>query len=269
MSRGLLPDDRLNSIQGQLDSVDDIRSAALSVAPDFLAMKFGPEEQIPVAAVCFHDCTDTLSQIRYALFEHFAHGTYYREFVEPRNPIVATFYERYYLDDAAFRLYAAAEDLANAVVFMLDIKDAQLAAYRKSNRVSQQAVVGTYLAKERAAWPLTESLVTLARSEEWTLAMNYRNRWVHEQAPTVAGLGIQYRRRQPWQAAADGTRRFLAVGSGDEAELDVSTLRTPIVAAYKQLAGAVRRALDEYFEILKRSGITRDDKTITVRLRFP
>jgi len=95
MSRGLLDDDRLNSIEAKIDSVDDLRSSALSLAPDFLATNFAPEALTPVAAVCFHDCTETLAQIRYALFEHFAHGVYYREVVEPPNPIVATFFERF------------------------------------------------------------------------------------------------------------------------------------------------------------------------------
>lgn len=269
MSRGLLTDEQLHSINAQLESVDDLRTTALSLAPDFLAMNFGPEVQVPISAVCFHDCTETLAQIRYALFEHFAHGLYYREVSAPPDPLVAIFFEKYYLDDAAFRLYAAAEDLANAIIFMLDVKDNQLAPYRKSNRVSQQGIVAAYLVKEHANQPLTEVLVDFGRSEEWIFTMNYRNRWVHEQPPTVAGLGIQYRRRQPWQSSKDGKQRFLAIGSGDEAELDVTALRRPILVAYQHLVGIVRTALQEYFQILEKNGITRDGRSVTVRLRFP
>ncbi|MEA2416176.1 MAG: hypothetical protein QOI58_2833 [Thermoanaerobaculia bacterium] len=232
-------------------------------------MNFTPGVQAPIAAVCFHDCTDFLAQIRYALFEHFAHGAYYRDFVQPANPVAATFFERYYLDDAAFRLYAAAEDLANALIFMLDLKDAQIAPYRKNNRVSVQATVAAFLKKERADWPLTQTVLRMGSSREWTFAMSYRNRWVHEQAPTVAGLGMKYRRKHPWIMSADGEKRFLAVGSGDKAEYEIADLRTPILAAFSQLHDAVRAALNEYFRILKDNGITSDGKTVTMRLRFP
>jgi len=268
MSRGLIDEQSLADIQAGLESVEDVRLAALTLSPDFLGANFDPEVHIPVAAVCFHDCTELLAQTRYALFECLAHGRYYRTVVEPANPMTATFFERYYLDDAALRLYAAGEHLANAVILMLDLSDVQLAPYRKNNRVSQQAILAEYLKNECAGQNLTDQLTAFGSSADWRFTMNYRNRWVHEQPPTVAGMGIQYRRKLPWTVSKDKTKKFLAFGMGDEPEFQIGDLLPRILAAYRGFVGLVGGTLNEYFRILSEHGIERENGTITITLRL-
>ena len=265
MSRGLLDTQTLNDIHTRVRPLGDLRSRALALAPDFLAPKFDPMSLVPVAAVCFHDCTEMVAQSRYALFEHFAHREYYRESETNGSAITATFFEKYYLDDAALRLYAGAEHLANAVVFMLNLSDDALLPYQEKY-TSQHTKVGMFLKRERADWMLTRTFVELVARPEWQFTMTYRNRWVHEQPPTIGGLGIQYRRVRPWKVSSDGSKKFLAFGAGDPPEFDIATVTLNVRVAHELFHAAVDKALDEYYAILAANGVEYRDGKISMRL---
>src|SRR5262249_44645455 len=139
---------------------------------------------------------------------------------------------------------------------------------REGNRVSQQVVVAHYLKAERSDWRLTDKLVRFGMSADWRFAMNYRNRWVHEQPPLVDGLGIQYRRELPWIVSKDKSRKLLAVGAGDPPEFNVAELLPRIQNAYRGLIGVVASTMEEYFAILHTHGVERKDDSIVIELRF-
>jgi len=265
MSRGLLSKSIRKEIDRSLPESGDLRSLALGLSPDFIAVKFDPKTTIPLASVAFQDCTGTLAEIRYALFEYFAHGQYYRQAKRATDEYTAVFFERYYLDDAALRLYAAGEQLAAAVVLMSEISKADLAPHRKK-RKSEQAVLGEYLAKKKDGAALTAALLALARSNDWKFAANYRNRWVHDQPPTLAGRGLIYRRGARWKISADGTKRFLALRTGDQPEYAVATVARHMLSAHEKLIAAVRTAFGAYLEILKAKGIQRTTSGFSVTL---
>lgn len=192
--------------------------------PEIFASRFEPHDHAPVAIVCFHDCTETLAAIRVALFEYFAHGEYYRTVRRRPVEMVAIFFERFFLDDAAVRMYSAGEHLANAIAFMNNISDADLKPFRGGGRSSQQAVVAAYFRKHHSRSKLTQIMRALAKSADWEFTIKYRNRWVHEQPPSIAGLGRTYRRRLRWIVSADGKKRHLDVTLGDQPEYDIGTL---------------------------------------------
>lgn len=92
-----------------------------SLSPDCISYPFPPESDIPVASICLLDALKTLDAARYALIEGHAHGIYHREVARPPEETMATWSEQFYVQDAAHRLYGAAEDIAEALVKMLEI----------------------------------------------------------------------------------------------------------------------------------------------------
>ena len=96
---------------------------------------------------------------------------------------------------------------------MLEISDEELKPYKiKGNRISQQSIVGNYLRNEKKNNPASDAVITLADSKEWQETMTYRNRLVHEQPPTVRGLGVVYKRRIQWEPSQTGKGYTLQVG---------------------------------------------------------
>src|SRR5262249_46292543 len=158
--------------------------------------------------------TSTLQEVRYALFECLAHLWCYRDNRDPPSEALAVFFGRFYVDDAALRLYAAGEHLANAIVSMLEIDANDLKRFKTGNESSQQPTVGRYLIAERAGDPVTDAIIKLIARTKWLEAMNYRNEWVHSKPPILNETGIEFERRnrlQTWPGAVG-----ISVGGGDE-----------------------------------------------------
>ena len=242
-------------IDTRLPDVMSLRTRALDMHPEIFSSRFAPNDWTPVAIVCFHDCTETLAAIRVALFEYFAHGEYYRRVLKRPREMTAIFFERYFLDDAAIRLYSAGEHLANAIVFMNGISDVELEPFRGKGRSSQQAVVAAYLRKIKPRSSLTKSVQRLGKSADWQFAIRYRNRWVHEQPPSIGGLGQTYRRRLRWVVSADGTKRRLDVTLGDLPEYDIGTLAHHVLAANTAFITTVDAVMNDYLQVLEGHGI--------------
>lgn len=237
MSRGELAHEVLERINGGLPDLGPRIDEVISHSPDIISMQFAPESDVPIAWVCLLDAVRTLFGVRYALSECAAHGVFYREVTQPPNEMAAVHFERYYVDDAALRLYSAAEHLANALIFMLQIGDQDLEPYREG-RTSQQAIVGRFLAEKKPDLPVSRLVRDLADSSEWQTAIAYRNEWVHGQPPTVEGLGIVYHRRRRWRTGTDGSL-YLGIGGGDTPRYTTA-----------ELMGTVRGALDGILRVL-------------------
>src|SRR5262245_4716530 len=118
MSRGLLDDATLNSINAGLPDVLTRLSRVLNLSPRLISMRCPKDSDVATAGVCRTDAAQALAGARHALFEFHAHRTFYRQVSDPAEPMTAGWYERYYADDVALRLYSAAEHIANALVFM-------------------------------------------------------------------------------------------------------------------------------------------------------
>jgi hypothetical protein len=255
VSRGLLRRARLAAINELLPDLSAVGDRALSLSPETLSLNFGAEDYTPIASVCFHDCIHTLAEARHALFEYFAHRAFYRERRKP-NEATATFFEKYYLDDCALRLYACGEHIANAIILMLNLREDELSSYRQRHG-SSQSTIGNFLWKTRRTDPVAEATHRLAISESWRHALNYRNRLVHEQPPSLAGLGISYRRRLRWEVSSDGTKRRLALTLGDPPEYETLSIAEHLLSATTALVTCVTDIMETYFAILERHGIRR------------
>ncbi len=265
MSRGSLPEETYAFISARLPDVRDVFAKAHSFRPDVLSVKFPPTSQAPEASVCFHDCAARLFEIRHALFEHAAHSEYYRRFRQPPDELVAISMERFYLDDAALRMYAAAECLASAVAAMLDVPKAALRAEKRKQRTSHHSALGQYLREHHSQHPLAVAMFDLHNLASWKFTMNYRNEWVHAQPPTIAGKGVVYHRGPRWQLDAAGTPVYLAITTGDVPKLTIEDVANNITAANESLVVAVHRALDAYEAQVTAFGYTR---TVTGGMRF-
>lgn len=194
---------------------------------------------------------------------------------EPANEMAAVFFGRFYADDTALRLYSAGEHLAEAIIFMLEISDQQLKKYRRPQR-SQQSVVGHFLAKEEPRHPITRAALKLSQSKEWCDTNRYRNKWVHEQPPTVEGLGKVYKRVKRWQIAeaeveteAGAVKRktsAMVIGHGDEPEYSVDDLLGFIRPALFVFAETLTTVVQFYIKLLEKRGITVDEHGPQVKL---
>jgi len=253
MSRGILDETDVERISQETPDLSELEDMVLSLTPDFLSISSPRDSDVPIASVCFHDVLHTLQEARYALWEVFAHQIWYLEKKDPPDKMCAAFFGRFYADDAALRLYSAGEHLANGIIMMLEINDNDLKSY-KQNRISQQSVVGNFLREQKAHHPITEAVNKLVDLKEWCATINYRNRWVHEQPPTVKGLGIVYKRGRRWKPLLTGKGYTLGIGGGDKPEYSVDKLVKFIQPAMFKFTDTLASVVKFYTELLKDAG---------------
>lgn len=266
MTRFLLDDEILNQIFDELPHINELGATVNKLAPDFISARFNPESNVPVAAVCLRDTLNVLLQIRIGLSECLQHRVWYREISDTPSEELAVIFMQFYIDGVVSRLYAAGEHLANAIIFMLEISDEQLMGYR-NNRVSQQSIVGHYLANELTEHPVTLATLSLASSDEWGKTIEYRNYWVHEQPPTVSGLGNVYQREKRWVTSDDGTSIKLGLGSGDEAEYTVDELLDFVQPAAFRFVYLYEEVVRFYVNLISEQGINLTEDGIQLRFR--
>lgn len=232
MGRGLLSDEQLASIAEKLPDVLSLQKRALVLCPIGMSAICKVESKFPIAAVCLADAADRLWEVRYALHEYHAHCMYYREIAVPPSPLAAVLYEKYYLDDAAFRLYAAAEDLAEAICCMLELSREELHAH-KEGRSSRQNMVGRYLSAKLPEHELTALVRKLVESDNWGKVRVYRDACVHDQPPLVEGQGMSYLRKNRWLIGEGGAT--LIVNGGDKPELSTQAIYNFMMPALLEL----------------------------------
>jgi hypothetical protein len=265
MSRFLLDDETLERIRGELPNLESLGTAVMKLAPDIISIKYPAESNIPVAAVCLQDTLNALLQVRIGLNECFQHKIWYREKCDPPNEELAYIFMRFYIDGLVSQLYAAGEHLANGIICMLDLAENQLENYRNS-RVSQQSMLGHYLANEQADDPITKAVLVLATSEEWQKSMAYRNRWVHDQPPTISGLGQIYKRRRRWIQSEDGKSIKLGIGRGDDAEHSIDDILKFVQPAVFQFVDLFDKVVDTYLNVIGKKGIVLTQKGLQVKI---
>jgi len=268
LSGFILDDETLDKISEQLPNFEGLAKTIFKFAPDFISVKCPVNSNIPIAAVCLQDMINTLLSVRFALHEYHANRIWYQEKSTPPNEPFALVMMKYYIDDATARLYATGEHLANAIICMLDINDSQLEPYRK-DRTSQQSIVGHYLAKELPDSPITHAIINLAKSKEWSKSIEYRNEWVHDQPPSIEGLGVVYRRKKRWVTKDEGNGKVthtLGLGSGDGAEFSVDEIIGFVQPATFGFAKACDEVVSFYIKILAEHGIAITDKGIQLKI---
>lgn len=220
-----MTDENTSSVGGRLiPDLGLLHGLGLPRHPRLDAMLFHnePQSRIPHAAPCLNDSYYMLCEARYALIEGFNQVRQNRA-NNPPDEWHAAFFGQFYGADVTLRLYAAGEHLANAVVEILAIDRAALEGFRKNGRSSLQSVIAKYLASRLPRHSICDAVQKLGRSKDWKRSMNYRNDWVHEQAPQVRGLGIQFKRSEEyWVEGRDSAGTWHEIGFGGQGTPDLS-----------------------------------------------
>jgi ribosomal protein S13 len=253
VSRGQLDKETSARIESNLPDVVSLQRTSLELQPDILSAGFPPKSTIPIASVCLQDVTYTLASARYALLEADAHLIWYREKREPPDERAAVFFGQFYADDAALRIYAAGEHLANAIVAMLEIKKElrefiKLKSTKRKNIVSKQANVGTYLIENKPEHEITKAVRKLKESEEWDKTRKYRDAWVHSKPPIIKGTGISYERRN--RLIVTDTYIGISGGGGDEPRYSVDDLLEFIRPSLFLFTETVTTVIQYYIELI-------------------
>jgi len=234
----------------KLPDIDQLKEQILYLAPDFISINIDPDSYFPVAAACFRDTEITLAETRYALLESLAHKIWYREKTDPPNELNAVFFGRFYADDAALRLYSAAEHLAKAVVYILNIDDNKIKTNRSGSRFG---TIRKILLKEKPKHPITRAIDALYKSKEWKSTVKYRDSWVHQQPPIIKGLGVVYERKRRWKRFE--TDRTLELGGGgDKAQYSIDDVLGFICPSLSQFKDTLTTVLGFYIADLNKMG---------------
>lgn len=234
----------------QLPNIDLLKRHIGYLSPDLISVKFKSDSDFPIAAVCFQDASRTLSESRYALLEALAHKIWYLEKVNPKDEDNAIFFVKFYSDDVALRLYSAAEHLAKAVVFMLDISDEKLKNTRTGSRFGK---VRKILLQTHSDHIITKSLDELYRSKEWKTTIEYRDSWVHNQPPIIKGTGMVFERKNRWLISESESK--LGIGAGDEPKYSVDDLLSFVKPALFQFTEKLACVVEFYVKELEKKGI--------------
>ena len=253
MSRGSLDKSLLLRIHNDLPDLKELQNIILGFSVDFVSIAFPPESSIPVATVCLQDATHTLAEARYALHECLAHKIWYEEEVEPRDDLASVFFGRFYIDDTALRLFSANEHFINAIMFMLELESKQLKKYKQSRDSSRLSLIERFLLSEQPHHPLIKTIAKLTKSQEWQDTIEYRNRWVHTQPPTIKGFGMVYERRKRWKK--DSKSYILTAGGGDTPEYSIDDLIGFVQPALFNFTDTLLSASKYYVELLNLHGI--------------
>lgn len=203
-----------------------------------------------------------MSESRYALLESFAHKIWFLEKSNPPDEVTGVFFARYYADDTALRLYSAAEHLARAVVFVMNINDESIKNKRAGSRFG---TVWKILSESEPSHPISQSIDKLYSADDWKRTINYRNSWVHNQPPIIEGLGTMFERKRRWQKTSKNTS-FLGIGSGDAPQYSIKDLHSILQSALACLVETLGTAVDFYVCELEKKGITIGESGIQVSL---
>jgi hypothetical protein len=96
--------------------------------------------------------------------------------------------------------------------------------------------------------------------------MGYRNRWVHDQPPTIEGLGNVYERRNRWVTSEDGTTSKLGLGSGDDAEYSIDEIYNFVEPAVFHFVELFKEIFQYYIDLISEQGISISDKGISSKI---
>jgi hypothetical protein len=190
-----------------------------------------------------------MQEARYALLQAKAHLEHWRQ--RGKRPS-AVWHARFYAADVSLRLYSGGEHFAEGIVAMLEIENADLKPFKKGV-TSRQAAVGKYMLSQRASHAITLILSTLDDSPDWKSAISYRNLWVHQQAPSVEGLGTTWNRQTRWRALPAGGQA-LNVGGGDPPVTTIDAVLESMELAFDLYVQSLEQLVAHYRLILEQAG---------------
>ncbi len=189
MRRGI-PAKRMKQIQEGLPRSLELQNLNPCLVNPLVAL--GSKQEKVRAHVRLSQGWHLLNEARSALIEAEACRVFYEE-CEP-NSVEAIYRCRFYLDDAALRLYSSCEHLLRGVTFYWGL------SLQSKSRSSLLAKVIT--AAEKSTLPEVSGDVTTSLrglTKDWEECKKYRDDWVHNERPGIDGLGWEVLFK-PWNA---------------------------------------------------------------------
>jgi len=239
---------QISEIEAKLPKVCFIQRKLL-LPIDLLAIKLGPKSKIDISLVNLRDASEVACEVEYALYEALSYYVRLNGSDEQdRNLFVQR--SKFYIDDAALRLYAAAEHIANFIQNFWAIESSKLEQYKKDNRTSFASTIGTFLISEMPYLEITQAIKDLASEPNWQKTILYRNRWVHEQPPLLKEMGMAYKRKPRWKKTHDGNYA-LGIGLGDTADYTLDELVEMVLSAYSKFAILLEKTADIALDFLR------------------
>lgn len=248
----------ISSLPGQINQET---GAWLRITPpEWIDAVTGPNSSLSVSFICLLDAVNVGLSVDYALFQAHVHLSYFREeHVDAPQEKQAIDYCRFYVDDAALRIYAAGEHIANAIINLLKLQDNDLKIGRNA---SLATTVGKHLIKNFPELHVTQIVKEISKNDAWIDTINYRNEWVHNQPRLIAhpGPGVNYKRRTRWRQPWEGVWLMSHGGdTWDKPEITIENLLSMVTKAgfalekmsfemsnllYKELEPKITRNLD-------------------------
>lgn len=253
------------AIEEKLPQLDFVMSAVLRLSPDLISVKFSPDSSIPVASTCLRDAVDVLCDVRFALFEAFAHKVWFENYEAESKRWVGIHFARFFADDVALRLYSAGLHLAAGLTNMLEISKKDLAKRGKRKRMNHRLVaVADYLQTELSDTKISKSMQDLIASKEWNATIDYRNKWVHNQPPLIEGVGIVYERRNRWIVSDDAIA--VTFGGGDKPHQSIEELLGSVQRSTLLFSEVAREVVSLYVELLSGYGVQVTEENMSVAM---
>ncbi len=172
---------------------------------------------------------------------------------------------KYYSDDTILRLVAAAEHLANSIQCMLEITNTDLKEF-KEKRSNHAIVVGKYLSAKLPDNPITSRLSKMKENSYWSKAIEYRDKWIHNQPPLLEGSGIVFKRKTRWLTSSENYHKSgklkLIFGGGDKPDYLIDDLVDLCVNSYKLFFDLYADVVDYYHDLLKNNHIKLNENVL-------
>lgn len=252
-------------IEEKLPQLEYVMSTVLHFSPDLISVKFSPDSSIPIASICLRDSVEVLCDVKFALFEAFAHKVWFENYEPESKRWVGIHFARFFADDAALRLYSAGVHLAEGLKIIFEISKKELSKSANRSRTNHRLVaIADYLKIQRPNIKITKLIQDLIASKEWNATIDYRNKWVHNQPPLISGVGISYERRNRWIVSDDAIA--VTFGGGDEPKHSIEELLGFVQRSTLQFSAVVREAVSLYVELLVRCGIELTQQEMSVAL---
>lgn len=174
-----LPPERRRQIESTLPNSVSLQHTVFRFSTPLV----GEDESIRKAQRYFRGGWHLLNESRFALIEAESCRIWYGELKKPTSKSSALWFQRYYLDDAALRLYSSCSHILKAIKLYWGLELGK-------KRRGQTPVMETReaLAKKLPRSMVVTALRAIESSGNWAQCVSYRNRWVHEDRPAVVAL---------------------------------------------------------------------------------
>lgn len=241
-------------IQAKLPKAIEIKNSLIIISKTSVSFTGGPHSKLDTALVCLKDANEVNCEAVYALGQAYANLACREKHPKAPLEIEACKYGKFYADDAALRLYAAAEHVANFIVAFMHIEQDELKPYKKNEHSSLAATVGKYIIDKKPDDEITSIIQKLINDNNYCNAISYRNEWVHEQPPLIEGLGIIYERKGSWEKKDDGYYE-LGLRGGDTPDYTVDSLVDMVSSASHAFTKTLSELSDIFITRLKKLGM--------------